>query len=99
MSEHVVPVRIYFTIFTVLLVLTAVTVIVSGIDLGRMNTVVALAIAVTKAVLVILFFMHLRYSTKLTWLVVSAGFVWLSILILFTMTDVMTRGLVALTQH
>jgi len=99
MSEHVVPVRIYFTIFTVLLVLTAVTVIVSGIDLGRMNTVVALAIAVTKAVLVILFFMHLRYSTKLTWLVVSAGFVWLSILILFTMTDVLTRGLVALTQH
>jgi len=50
-------------------------------------------------VLVILFFMHLRYSTKLTWLVVSAGFVWLSILILFTMTDVLTRGLVALTQH
>jgi cytochrome c oxidase subunit IV len=92
MSEHVVPVRIYFAIFTVLLVLTAVTVLVSGIDLGRMNTVVALAIAVSKAVLVILYFMHLRYSTRLTWLVVSSGFVWLGLLILFTMTDVLTRG-------
>jgi cytochrome c oxidase subunit 4 len=98
MSEHVVPVRIYFTIFAVLLGLTAVTVIVSGIDLGRMNTVVALAIAVTKAVLVILYFMHLRYSTRLTWLVMSSGFVWLGILILFTMTDVLTRGLATLTR-
>ncbi len=98
MSEHVVPVRIYFTIFAVLLVFTAVTVIVSGIDLGRMNTVVALTIAVTKAVLVLLYFMHLRYSTRLTWLVVSAGFAWLGLLILFTMTDVLTRGLVALAH-
>lgn len=98
MSEHVVPVRIYFTIFATLLVLTALTVFVSGIDLGRMNTVAALAIAVTKAVLVILYFMHLRYSTRLTWLVVSAGFVWLGILILFTMTDVLTRSWIALTH-
>ncbi len=98
MEEHVVPVRIYFTIFAILLVFTAVTVIVSGIDLGRMNTVVALTIAVTKAVLVVLYFMHLRYSSRLTWLVVSAGFVWLGILILFTMTDVLTRSWVMLTQ-
>jgi cytochrome c oxidase subunit 4 len=96
MSEHVVPVRIYFTIFALLLVCTAVTVFVSSIDLGRMNTVVALTIAVTKAVLVVLYFMHLRYSTRLTWLVVSAGFTWLGILILFTMTDVLTRGWVTL---
>ena len=96
MAEHVVPVRIYFTIFAVLLVFTAVTVIVSGIDLGWMNTVVALTIAVTKAVLVMLYFMHLRYSTRLTWLVVSAGFAWLGILILFTMTDVLTRSWVTL---
>jgi len=98
MSVHVVPVRIYLTIFAVLLVLTAVTVIVSGIDLGRMNTVVALAIAVTKALLVILYFMHVRYSTRLTWLVLSAGFVWLGILILFTMSDILTRSWVMLTH-
>jgi len=98
MSEHVVPVRIYFIIFATLLALTALTVIVSGIDLGRLNTVVALAIAVTKAVLVILYFMHLRYSTGLTWLVVSSGFVWLGILILFTMTDMLTRSWMMLTR-
>jgi cytochrome c oxidase subunit 4 len=98
MSGHIVPVRVYVTIFAVLLLLTATTVIVSGIDLGRLNTVVALTIAVTKALLVLLYFMHVRYGTRLTWLVVSAGFVWLGILILFTMSDVLTRSWVMLTQ-
>jgi cytochrome c oxidase subunit 4 len=98
MSGHIVPVRVYVTIFAVLLLLTATTVIVSGIDLGRMNTVVALTIAVTKALLVLLYFMHVRYGTRLTWLVVSAGFVWLGILILFTMSDVLTRSWVMLTR-
>ena len=98
MSGHIVPVRVYVTIFAVLLLLTATTVIVSGIDLGRLNTVVALTIAVTKALLVLLYFMHVRYGTRLTWLVVSAGFVWLGILILFTMSDVLTRSWVMLTR-
>jgi cytochrome c oxidase subunit IV len=98
MSGHVVSVRIYFTIFATLLVLTAATVIVSGLDLGALNTIVALTIAVTKALLVILYFMHVRYSTRLTWLVVSAGFAWLGILIVFTMSDVLTRSWVMLTQ-
>jgi cytochrome c oxidase subunit 4 len=98
MSGHIVPVRVYITIFAVLLLLTATTVIVSGIDLGRLNTVVALTIAVTKALLVLLYFMHVRYGTRLTWLVVSAGFVWLGILIVFTMSDILTRSWVMLTQ-
>jgi cytochrome c oxidase subunit 4 len=98
MSGHIVPVRVYVTIFAVLLLLTATTVIVSGIDLGRLNTVVALTIAVTKALLVLLYFMHVRYGTRLTWLVVSAGFVWLGILIVFTMSDILTRSWVMLTQ-
>jgi len=98
MSAHVVPVRIYFTIFAMLLALTALTIFVSGIDLGPMNTVMALAIAVTKAMLVLLYFMHLRYSTRLTWLAISAGVIWLGILILFTMTDVLTRSWIALTH-
>jgi len=92
MSQHTVSTRIYFAVFAALLVLTALTVGAALVDLGQLNTPVALAIAVTKALLVILFFMHVRYSTQLTWLVVGSGFVWLAILILFTLSDLLTRG-------
>jgi len=57
-----------------------------------LNNVVMLAIAMTKALLVILFFMHVRWSTRLTWLVVASGFFWLLILFGITMTDYLTRG-------
>jgi len=90
--EHVTSKGIYYAIFATLIVLTLVTIGVARIDLGPLNTIVALTIAVTKAVLVVLFFMHLRYSTRLTKLVVVAGFVWLAILIGLTMSDVLTRG-------
>jgi len=93
MTEHVVPVRVYVTIFAALIVLTLVTVGVALIDLGRMNIVVALTIATGKALLVLLYFMHLRYSTRLPWLAVAGGFFWLAILILFSMSDVLSRGL------
>lgn len=89
---HVVPVGIYVTIFAVLLVLTAITVVVASIDLGALNTIVALTIAVGKALLVILYFMHVRYSPRLTWLVVAGGFFWLAVMILLTMSDVVSRG-------
>jgi cytochrome c oxidase subunit IV len=92
MSEHVSSKKLYYIIFAALLILTYITVGVSKIDLGPMNTIVALAIAVTKAVLVVLFFMHVRYSTKLTKLVVASGFVWLGIMFLLTMMDFATRG-------
>ncbi len=95
MSEHIVSTRVYFAIYAILMVFTATTVGVAFIDLGRLNNVVALIIAVTKAVLVILYFMHVRYGTRLTWLVVSAGFAWLAILISFTLSDVLTRGWVS----
>ncbi len=65
---------------------------VSKIDLGRLNTIVAMAIAVTKAVLVVLFFMHVRYSTRLTKLVVVSAFMWLALLLGVTMIDYLTRG-------
>jgi cytochrome c oxidase subunit 4 len=91
MSEHVSSKKVYYIIFAALLVLTYITVGVSKIDLGPMNTIVALAIAVTKALLVVLFFMHVRYSTKLTKLVVAGGFVWLGIMFLLTMMDFATR--------
>jgi len=92
MSVHVVPKKIYFLIFALLLVLTWVTVQVAKVDLGHWNTVLALTIAVTKALLVILYFMHLRYSPKLTRLVVFSGFIWLLFLIGITMSDYLSRG-------
>jgi cytochrome c oxidase subunit 4 len=91
-ATHLVPIRVYLTIFSLLMVLTAVTVGVSFIDLGPFNTVVAVVIAVTKMLLVILYFMHVRYSSRLTWAVVGGGFFWLAILLFLTLADYLTRG-------
>ena len=91
MSEHIVSKRIYYLIFGALMVLTVVTVLVAQRDLGPLNTIVALAIAGFKALLVVLYFMHVRYSSRLTQVVVVAGFFWLAILISLTMSDYVTR--------
>ena len=96
MSGHVVPLKIYFAVFGTLMTLTGVTVWVAFHNLGPGNAVVALSIATIKAVLVILFFMHARYSSKLTWLIIVAGVFWLGILLVLTMTDYVTRGLPSL---
>jgi cytochrome c oxidase subunit 4 len=88
--KNVLP--IYFRVFGALLVLTAITVSVAFLDLGFMNTFVAVTIAVIKATLVLLFFMHVRYSGRLIWVFAGAGFVWLAILVAFTLSDVLTRG-------
>ena len=92
MSGHIVPLRIYVLIFVALIVLTGVTTWVAFVDLGRWNTIVALAIAVTKMTLVILYFMQLRYSQGLTRLVVLASFMFLAILIGLTTVDALTRS-------
>ena len=92
MSEHIVSRKVYFLIFGALMVFTAITVIVAKLDLGPFNTVVALTIAVCKALLVILYFMHVRYSSRLTRVVVVAGFFWLGIMIVLTLSDYWTRG-------
>jgi cytochrome c oxidase subunit 4 len=91
MPEKVVPLPVYFTVFAVLLLLTYVTYRVALIDLGPLNVVVALAIAICKMVLVGLYFMHLRYSTQLTWVVTGGGLLWLGILIALTLSDYLTR--------
>jgi len=91
MSEHVVTRKVYFAIFGALMVGTALTVWVANYDLGQWNAVVALTIAVIKATLVILYFMHVRYSSKLTWVFVCAGIIWLIILFAFTLSDYLTR--------
>lgn len=93
MSEHIVPVKTYVAIFLALLCLTALTTGVAFVDLGaELNTIVALAIAVAKALLVILFFMHVKYSSGLTRIVIVAGFFFLAILVSLTLADVLTRG-------
>jgi cytochrome c oxidase subunit IV len=92
MAEHVTSVKLYVVIFAALMILTAATVIVANFDLGWANDVVALTIAVTKALLVLIFFMHLRYSTRLTILTALAGFFWLGILLVLTLNDYFTRG-------
>ena len=92
MSAHVVPVRTYLVIFGALLVLTAVTVFAAFQDFGLFNTPIALTIAVFKATLVILYFMHVRHSSRLTWLFVAAGFFWLAIMLTFTLADFASRG-------
>ena len=71
---------------------TALTVLVAFYDLGPLNNVLMLGIAMTKALLVILYFMHVRWATRLTWVVAASGFVWLLILFGITMTDYLTRG-------
>ena len=91
-ATHLVPIRVYLTIFAILMVLTTITVSVSYLDLGPFNTLVAIVIAVTKMMLVILYFMHVRYSSRLTWAVVAGGFFWLALLLLLTLGDYLTRG-------
>jgi cytochrome c oxidase subunit 4 len=96
MSLHIVPVRVYVTVFLALMVFTVATVALAFIDLGAMNDVLALAIALIKATLVILFFMHVRYTnSRLIPLVVVGGLLWLGILFAFTLSDYFTRGMLA----
>ena len=94
MSEHVTSPKEYILVFLALMVLTAITVWVAFLDLGPFNDVVALTIAVTKASLVVLIFMHVRYSTPFTKLAVVSGFIWLVFLIVLTLSDYFTRGLI-----
>jgi cytochrome c oxidase subunit IV len=92
-KEHAHPtVGLYLVIIVTLMVLTCATWAIAFVDLGIWNPVVALTIAVTKAVLVILFFMHVRYSSKLTMVTVGAGFFWLLILITLSLLDYISRS-------
>ena len=92
-NTHIDSVGTYVKILLALLVATGVTTAVARVDLGGFSVVVALGIASVKMILVALFFMHIRHSTKLTRLVVLGGLLWLAILLLLTMTDFATRGI------
>ena len=91
MSGHVVPVKTYLLIFFALMVLTLLTTGAAFVDMGIWNTPVALLIAVTKMLLVVLFFMHAKYTHGLTQVVILCGFFFLALLVAFTLADELTR--------
>jgi cytochrome c oxidase subunit 4 len=91
-THHVAPVSLYLVIFGALMVGTILTVVVAKFDLGALNNIVMLTIACGKALLVVLYFMHVRWGTRLTWVVAASGFFWLLILFGLTMSDYMSRG-------
>jgi cytochrome c oxidase subunit 4 len=90
-SEHIVSRKIYFGVFGALLVGTFLTVVAARIDFGPFNDLIAMTIAVTKALLVVLFFMHIRYGSRLNMVIVVSGFFWLAIMIAFTLSDYASR--------
>jgi cytochrome c oxidase subunit 4 len=92
MSEHIVTKKQYSYVFGILLILTLITTWASYVDLGKLNVVVALVIAVVKSMLVVLFFMHVYWSSKLNKIVVVSGLAWLALLLWLTLTDIVTRG-------
>jgi cytochrome c oxidase subunit IV len=99
MSEMIVPRKTYFLVFAALMVLLVITAGAAEIDLGPFNIVVALTIAFCKAALVVLFFMEVKYSGRLIWILAISGFFWLAILIVLTLSDVLNRVPVLLPTH
>lgn len=92
MSEHIVSVRIYFLILLALLVGTGITVWAGLVDFpGPLNVIIALTIACVKATLVILYFMHMRYSQRLVWIIFVSALFWMGILFALTLSDYWTR--------
>ena len=106
MSEHIVSIRVYLTIFLVLLFGTMLTVWAAFHDftyhIGKstiaLNTPIALAIATTKATFVVLYFMHVRYSSRLIWVIMAAALFWMAILFAVTISDHLTRDWISLQR-
>ncbi|MGB8510598.1 MAG: cytochrome C oxidase subunit IV family protein [Pyrinomonadaceae bacterium] len=91
MSEHIVQRQTYFAVFGALMVFTFLTVAAATINFGAWNDVIAMTIAVTKMMLVLLFFMHVKYSSRLIWVVVASMFFWLIIMLSLTLSDYLSR--------
>ena len=92
MSQHILPLRTYFTIFFALLGLLILTVGAAYVDLGRANLLVAMGIATVKALLILLFFMHVKFSSRLTWIFAGSAFFWLLIFFVLSFNDYQTRA-------
>lgn len=91
MAQHVIPQKIYYLVFVTLILLTLVTVDVAFYNFGFLNIYIAMAIASVKATIVAMYFMHLRYNPRLTWLFAGAGLLWLLIMFVLTLADYVTR--------
>jgi len=90
-THHVVSWKVYIAVFLALSALTVITVQVAGHDFGPLNLVVALGVAITKATLVVLYFMHARYSPKLTGIVIASSLAFFAILLFLLLTDYLSR--------
>jgi cytochrome c oxidase subunit IV len=93
MSQHILPLRNYIAVYIALLVLLGATVGAAFIDIEPYNFTLTMVIAVAKALMILLIFMHVRYSDRLTWVFSTAAFLWLAILIAFSLNDYFTRDL------
>jgi cytochrome c oxidase subunit 4 len=91
-THHVVPIKTYGLVFAALMVLLVLTVIVSWYDLGALNLAIAMTIAIVKATLIILYFMHARYGSRLVWVFAASSFLFLFIMIAITFGDYLSRG-------
>lgn len=95
-EHHIVSPKVYFTIFGALMVFTGLTVVVASYDLasiwGPLNIIVAMTVAIIKATLVVVYFMHAKYSSKLTQVIIIAGLFWLLIMLVFTISDYLARS-------
>ena len=94
MSQHVIPQKVYYLIFVTLICLTLITVDVAFYNFGWLNMYIAMTIATCKALIVVLYFMHVRYSPRLTWIFAGAGVIWLLIMFTLTISDYLTRYVV-----
>jgi cytochrome c oxidase subunit 4 len=99
--DHILPPSLYYGIFLLLMVGTGLTVGAAFVDLGPLNIIVALGIAIAKATLVVLFFMHVKYGNRMNWVVIGSGVFWLLILLGMLMLDYSSRGWMAVPaiQH
>lgn len=95
-TPHVLPVSTYLAVYVALLVLLVATVGFAFVDMGSLNFPVTMAIAVAKALMIALIFMHVYYSEKLVWVFAGASFLWLAILIAYTLNDYFTRGMLGI---
>lgn len=91
MNQPLVPISTYLKVFAALVLLLVLTVFAAEVHLGVFNTPIAMIIAFVKAVLIVLFFMHVRYSPPLVRVFAVSGFLWLLIMFVFTFSDVLTR--------
>ena len=91
-QQHITSLRTSYAVFLTLLALLAATIGMAYIDVGMWNLPIAMVIAAVKAAMIVLVFMHVRHSHRLTWVFSSAGLLWLVILLSLTMVDINTRG-------